>query len=338
VPDSSASLFRARLRSGPPPVLDAALGTDLLARGARLPAPLWSAQALLDAPDLVETIHRENAEAGADVLTIASFRLHRRNLDQSVCSLSQRELIARALTLAQRAASEVSSKVKRDDALPETREEGRRAARSSRSATRPSKKIFNGIAIAGSLAPLEDCYRPDRVPSEAEISSEHHEMARELARAGVDLILVETMNTVREAAAAARAAAATGLPTVVSCVTDGRGCLLSGESVEAFARALLALPSPPDALGINCVAAGDLAGDLARLAAAAPGVPLAAYGNTFAKPVSPEDYAALAAEWVRLGARLAGGCCGTTAAHTAAVARRFRGNSPGSSSRGASGS
>jgi S-methylmethionine-dependent homocysteine/selenocysteine methylase len=151
-------------------------------------------------------------------------------------------------------------------------------------------------------------------------------MAAALAAAGVDLILVETMNTVREAAAAARAAAVTGLPVVVSCVTDGGGRLLSGENVEDFARALLALSSPPDALGINCVAAGDLAGDLARLAAAAPGVPLAAYGNTFGKPVSPADYADLAAEWLRLGARLVGGCCGTTAAHTAAVARRLTGS------------
>ncbi len=145
-------------------------------------------------------------------------------------------------------------------------------------------------------------------------------MAAALAAAGVDLVLVETMNTVREAAAAARGAAATGLPVVVSCVTDGRGRLLSGEPVEDFARALLSLPSPPDALGVNCVAARSLAGDLARLAAAAPGVPLAAYGNTFGDPVAPEDYAALAADWIRLGARLAGGCCGTTAAHTAAVA------------------
>jgi S-methylmethionine-dependent homocysteine/selenocysteine methylase len=327
VPDPFAPLFRTRLRSGPPLVLDAALGTDLLARGARLPAPLWSAQALLDAPDLVEAIHRENAEAGADVLTIASFRLHARNLDKSVCSLSQAELLATAGALARRAAEgRFSSKVNMDDAPPEMREEGRRAARPSRGATRPSKKTFNGPWIAGSLAPLEDCYRPDRVPTEAAISSEHREMARELARAGVDLILVETMNTVREAAAAARAAAATGLPVVVSCVTDGRGRLLSGEPVEDFARALLALSSPPDALGINCVAAGDLAGDLARLAAAAPGVPLAAYGNTFGKPVSPADYADLAAEWLRLGARLVGGCCGTTAAHTAAVARRLTGS------------
>jgi S-methylmethionine-dependent homocysteine/selenocysteine methylase len=272
--------FRERLRTGPPLVLDAAMGTELLARGALLPAPLWSAQALLDAPELVEAIHRENAEAGADVLTIASFRLHGRNLGGFSCSLSQAALLARAVNAARRA----------------------------------------GVWISGSLAPLEDCYRPDLVPKQENILfSEHAGMAAALAAAGVDLILVETMNTVREAVAAARGAAATGLPFVVSCVTDGNGRLLSGEPVEDFARALLSLPSPPDALGVNCVAARSLAGGLARLAAAAPGVPLAAYGNTFGASVTPGDYAALAAEWVALGARLVGGCCGTTAAVTRAL-------------------
>jgi homocysteine S-methyltransferase len=290
--------FRERLRKGPPLVLDAALGTELLRRGAAVPEPLWSAQALVERPDLVETIHRENAEAGADVLTIASFRLHARNLRRSSCSLSSRELIARAVEAARR------------------------------------PRVF----IAGSLAPLEDCYRPDRVPKQNDLLlSEHREMAAALAAAGVDLILVETMNTVREAAAAARAAVATGLPVVVSAVTDGRGCLLSGESLDDFARALLALERPPDALGVNCVAARALGFDLARLAAAAPSVPLAAYGNVFSDPVPPEDYAALALSWVALGARFVGGCCGTTAAHTKAVARATTGSNPGSSWRGASG-
>jgi homocysteine S-methyltransferase len=315
--------FRARLRSRRPLVLDAAMGTDLLARGALLPAPLWSAQALLDAPELVEAIHRENAEAGADVLTIASFRLHGINLRGSSCSLSQGELLARAVDLARRAAGgEEKISLKGEEGA----QQGRPAARPSEPPIHPSKKIFNGLWIAGSLAPLFDCYRPDLVPKQEEILfSEHSEMAADLAAAGVDLILVETMNTVREAVAAARGATATGLPVVVSCVTDGNGRLLSGEPVQDFARALLSLPSPPDSLGVNCVAARSLAGDLARLAAAAPGVPLAAYGNVFSTPMPPEDYAVLAAEWVRLGARLVGGCCGTTAAHTAVVARLIYG-------------
>lgn len=311
--------FRDRLRSGPPLVLDAALGTELLRRGAKLPPPLWSARALLDRPELVEEIHRENAEAGADVLTIASFRLHRRNIEKSLCSLSQGELIAKAANLARRAVSGISSKVNEAPAPRAAAQQGRRADRSSPGATRSSKKIFKDIWVAGSLAPLEDCYRPDRVPSEAEISSEHAEMASALARAGVDLILVETMNTIREALAAARGAADTGLPVVVCCATDGAGRLLSKEPIEDLAHALLALPRPPDALGINCVPAAALGADLARLAAAASGAPLAAYGNTFSEAVPPQEYAALAGGWTALGARLVGGCCGTTAAHTRAL-------------------
>lgn len=311
--------FRERLRSGPPLVLDAALGTELLRRGANLPPSLWSAQALLERPDLVEEIHRENAEAGAEILTIASFRLHARNTRESSCSLSQGELITMAVTLARRAASEVSSKVNEAPAPRAAAPQGRRADRSNPGATHSSKEIFSAISIAGSLAPLEDCYRPDRVPSEAEISSEHAEMAAALARAGVDLILVETMNTIREAVAAARGAVATGLPVVVSCATDGAGRLLSGEPIEDIARALLALPRPPDALGINCVAASALSSDLALLARAAEGVPLAAYGNTFSDEVAPEAYAVLAGSWIALGARVVGGCCGTTAESTRAL-------------------
>ena len=84
-----------------------------------------------------------------------------------------------------------------------------------------------------------------------------------------------------------------------------------------------------DALSINCVPARGLSADLARIAAAAPGLPLAAYGNlgpptgeggrVFTQEVAPDDYAKLVREWIDLGARVVGGCCGTTSAHTAAL-------------------
>jgi S-methylmethionine-dependent homocysteine/selenocysteine methylase len=60
-------------------------------------------------------------------------------------------------------------------------------------------------------------------------------------------------------------------------------------------------------------------------------VPLAAYGNlgpptgedrtVFTEDVSPEEYAILARDWLAAGARIVGGCCGTTTAHTAALRR-----------------
>ena len=118
---------------------------------------------------------------------------------------------------------------------------------------------------------------------------------------------------------------------ILSLVTDGEGRLLSGETIEDAARELL--PLAPDALGINCVPAARLAADLGRLAAAAPGVPLAAYGNlglpgdekgwAFTEELSPEEYAEHAGRWLALGARIVGGCCGTRAEHTRGLRKRL---------------
>jgi len=283
----------ARLSSGPPLLLDAAMGTELQRRDADTKLPLWSASALIRDPELVWTIHSDEVSAGAEILTANTFRTHARSLAKAGLAERSGELGALAVQLAHQAAAA------------------------------PGRDIF----VAGSLSPLEDCYRPDLVPDDAALAREHGAQARFLADAGVDLILAETHNTIREAAAALRAANATGIPVFVSLVTDGKGSLLSGESIADAAKALLQLG--PDALGINCVPAARLAGDLAVLAAAAPGVPLLAYGNlglpddsrgwAFTEELSPEEYAETARGWIERGARIVGGCCGTTPAHSRAL-------------------
>jgi len=285
--------FRSRLRKGAPILLNAATGTELQRRGADTRLPLWSARALADAPDLVRAIHREEVAAGAEVVTANTFRTHRRTLAKGGLAERSRELTALAVRLAR----EASAAAGRD------------------------------VFVAGSVAPLEDCYRPDLVPEDSALEREHDEQAESLAAAGVDLLLRETHNTVRELIAAARAARTTGLPFAASMVTDGNGRLLSGEAIEDAVRELE--PLDPDVLSINCVPAGKLGADLGRLSAAAPGVPLAAYGNlglpaddrgwAFTGELSPEAYAELARGWLALGARIVGGCCGTRPAHTAAL-------------------
>jgi len=265
------------------------MGTELQRRETSTALPLWSARPLLDDPELVWTIHGDEVAAGADVLTADTFRTHARTLAKAGLGDRAAELTALAVRLAHQAAAA------------------------------PGREIF----VAGSLSPLEDCYRPDLAPDDASLEREHDAQARRLAESGVDLILAETHNSAREAVAAARAAVRTGLPVVVSFVTDGSGRLLSGESVADAAAALE--PLGPDALGINCVPAGRLAGDLALLAAANSG-PLVAYGNlglpadgpgwAFTESLEPEEYAREAARWLAIGARMIGGCCGTTPAHT----------------------
>jgi S-methylmethionine-dependent homocysteine/selenocysteine methylase len=292
-PTERVAALRARLREGPSLLLDAAMGTELERRGASTRLPLWSARALFECPELVLAIHREEVAAGAEILTANTFRTHRRTLAREGLEGRSAELTRTAVALAREAARE---------------------------AGRP-------VFVAGSLSPLEDCYRPDLTPAGDAIEREHALQAESLAAAGVDGILVETQNTVRELASAARWARATGLPVIASMITDGQGRLLSGEPIEEAVGSLASLAL--EALSINCVPARRLAADLSRLARAAPGVPLAAYGNLgppsgvdrtlFTETVPPEDYAALAREWLAIGARVVGGCCGTTPAHTAAL-------------------
>jgi S-methylmethionine-dependent homocysteine/selenocysteine methylase len=299
--DPSALL--ALLRKGPV-LLDAAVGTELTRRGADTSPPLWSARAIEEAPEILSAVHEDDAAAGADLLTAATFRTHRRSLA--------------------RAGREGDAARWTRDAVRLAREGGERGRRRAAESDR-GRPVF----VAGSLAPLEECYRPELVPDDETLAREHAESAEHLAAAGVDLVLVETMNTAREAVAASRVAAATGLPVAVSFVSDGSGRLLSGEPIAEAAHALLALSTPPVALGINCVAARRLAHDLSLLAEAAPGLPHAAYGNTgrpldgsgtqYSDPIAPDEYAEIARSWLRAGVRLVGGCCGTTATHTRAL-------------------
>jgi len=284
--------LRRRLQEPRPVLLDGATGTELGRRGVDLSPPLWSAHALLEAPDVLRQVHRDYIEAGAEVVTANTFRTHARSLRPAGLAGRAAELTETAVRLAREAAD--------DRAL-----------------------------VVGSQAPLEDCYSPHLVPEDAALECEHAEMARHLARAGVDGILVETQNTVREAVAATRAAAATGLPVLVSFVCGADGRLLSGERLGEAVRAVL--PFRPVAVLVNCAPAPDVSRMLEELAEAASGLPFGAYANVGrldphggwqdTDAVDPLRYAEYVRAWVQAGARLVGGCCGTTPEHIRRVRR-----------------
>ena len=193
------------------------------------------------------------------------------------------------------------------------------AREAARAAPRPA-------FVLGSAAPLEDCYRPDLVPDDAALTREHAEHAEQLAVAGADAILVETMNCVREAAAAARAAAATGQPVLVSFVCGAGARLLSGERLEAALSAVAEVA--PLAVAVNCLPPAEAEACLPILAAS--GLPFGVYPNLGAPDpergfapshdCSPAELAARARGWLAAGASFVGGCCGTRPAHVRALA------------------
>ncbi len=292
----SGSPVRARLVRGDVLLLDGAMGTELERRGVSTRLPLWSAQAVREAPDVVRAIHEDDARAGADLLTTATFRTTPRTMRRAGLPEAEAErLTRRAVALAREASEKAGS--------------GR------------------DIRIAGSMAPLEDCYRPDLAPPCAEAAAEHAAHAALLADAGVDVILIETLNTIVEAVEATRAAVDTGLPVFVSFLARDERTLWDDAPLDDAVRAVDALG--PDAILVNCVPVAIVEGCLARMARATRR-PIGCYPNVGSPDLdrgtwrrddelSPERFAAHAASWLRRGALVVGGCCGTGPDHTRAL-------------------
>ena len=287
------------LASKSPLILDGAMGTELQRRGIDTGLPLWSANALMVHPEVILRIHKEYIEAGADVITTNTFRTTRRTLLHANLPDRSLQLTKTAVTLANQARKSF-----------------------------PAREIL----VAGSVAPLEDCYRPDLVPSDNELHDEHAELADRLADGDVDFILLETMNTIREALAACRAATATGKEVVVSFICNEEGKLLSGESLYDAVKSVSGLS--PTAVSVNCVSPRHMKQAIGELKRATQ-LPFGLYGNVglpesdkhgweFTYDVLEDEYVRSALEWCREGASIIGGCCGTTPSYIHALANRCK--------------
>jgi enediyne biosynthesis protein CalE2 len=291
------SIFN-RLHTEPILLLDGAMGTELYRRGVKTRLPSWSAQALIENPEMVCEVHEDYIQAGSEIITANTFRTTSRALEKASLRPRAKELTYLAVSLAKQARSNCAGKP---------------------------------VWIAGSVAPLEDCYEPDLTPDSETAFREHSELIEWLVEAGVDLILIETMNTVQEAVVAARAAAMCGVPVFISwtCAPDGN--ILSGESLN---KAILSLEQhKPSAFLVNCTPANNIGPALRKMREATK-VPIGAYANIgkpepiygweFTHELDPSAYAFEAQGWVREGAKIIGGCCGTTPEHISALKNLFQ--------------
>jgi len=286
-----------RLAEEPILLLDGAMGTELFRRGVNTRLPSWSAHALIENPQMVRDIHVDYIRSGSEIITTNTFRTTPRALGKKGLSKRAKELTYLAVSLAKQARDE--------------------------SADKP-------VWIAGSVAPLEDCYEPGLTPDSKTVFQEHKELITWLVEAGVDFILIETMNTIQETIAAARAAEMSQLPIFVSwtCATGGR--ILNGESVQEGVRSLE--PYNPAAFLVNCTPSQDIGPALQKMYEVSK-VPIGAYANIgkpepvfgweFTHELDVSAYAHVAEDWIRLGAKIVGGCCGTTPEHISALKNHF---------------
>ena len=198
------------------------------------------------------------------------------------------------------------------------------AVRLARSAVR------EGTLVAGGLAPLEDCYRPDLAPDQPD--AEHIEMAKMLRSTGCDLILCETFCNANEAQSATRAAVKTGLPVWVSLTAGPNGDLMSAKQMAAAARQCVG--EGANAVLVNCTPASSTLRFVEQLVQADLGVPIGAYANAGmpsermgwclseeSSVASARRYLKHVRDWASAGATILGGCCGTGPEHTRAISR-----------------
>jgi S-methylmethionine-dependent homocysteine/selenocysteine methylase len=185
-----------------------------------------------------------------------------------------------------------------------------------------------GQSVLGSMAPVEDCYRPDLSPGK-EARSEHRQLASALAAAGCDILLCETFADGEEALVAVEEALATGVPVWLSLTAGPFGELRTPEQLARIGKDAASIGI--ERLLVNCIAATRMAPYVDAIASL--GVPTGVYANAgqedealgwgATSPAAADAYAALAERWKDAGASVIGGCCGTGPPHIRALADRF---------------
>ena len=271
-------------------LLDGAIGTELDKRGL-----MGRASNNLDAPKVVLEIQREYTACGCDALTTNTLTMNRIYIETHNRGVSVRDVNKAGAELARQAAGK-------------------------------DRYVLGDISSTGQLLEPYGTYK------ESQFCDAFREQAGILVESGVDGFIIETMFDLREAMCALRACKENfSLPVIVSIAfttEEKGGRTMMGDSAEQCAKSLT--DAGADVIGANC---GDL--DPAQMAVvvsflnSATPLPILAQpnagrpklvGNKTIFEMAPASFASGIAECLHAGARLVGGCCGTSPEHIRAVA------------------
>lgn len=273
--------------------LDGAMGTQLGAAGLEM-----GGRNNVEAPEAVLKVHQQYADCGIDLLITNTLTMNRVNIESHKVAV-------------------------------ETREVNLAGAKLARAATRDGQYVLGDISSTGKML------QPYGPLSEDDAYETFREQAAILAEGGVDGFIIETMIDLREALCALRAVKeASSLPVIVSIAfnTAGNGArTIMGNSAVDCAQALT--EGGASAVGTNCGSLDPLEmADVVAIIRGATALPIIAQPNAGkARLVDknlifdmPTDlFAEGVQKCVEAGARLVGGCCGTSPAHIRAMVERI---------------
>jgi 5-methyltetrahydrofolate--homocysteine methyltransferase len=282
-------------------VADGATGTNLFGRGLETgyPPELWC----VERPDDILWLHHSFLDAGSDIILTNSF-------------------------------GGTGFRLKLHDAQDRVAELNRAAARLARQAVDAHCAATGKKAIvAGSIGPTGELFEPLGALTHQTAVAGFAEQAAALAEGGVDVLWVETMSSTEEIAAALEAAKATGLPVCATMTFDTASRSMMGVTPAGFAE--FTVTAGADFIGANCgIGPAELLHSVEGILQANDTVPVVAKGNCgipayvegaihyHGTPELMAEYALFARD---AGARIIGGCCGTTPDHVAAMVRALDG-------------
>jgi 5-methyltetrahydrofolate--homocysteine methyltransferase len=283
--------FVGRLNAGETLVADGATATNYQQMGMEI--GVAPEEWVVDEEDKVRGLHQAFVDAGSDIILTNSFGGTALRLKDSRYAGQVRRLNRRAAQLARQAAS------------------------------RP------GVLVAGSMGPTGLLMQPFGDLTHSVAADVYAEQAASLAEGGVDLLLLETFFALEEAMAAIDGVRrASALPLVVSFSFDQGVRTMMGLSPATMIAALA--PLGLAAIGANCGRSlADMEKVVGELAAAKAGIPLwikpnaglpRMVGDVARYDTTPETMADYACRFLAAGARIVGGCCGSTPGHVGAIA------------------
>ncbi len=288
--------FRELLEEGPL-LLDGAFGTMLHSKGVSIDQS-FDAVNLTD-PGLIAGIHRDYIDAGSDIIETNTFGANRFRLAEHNRGHQVAEVNQAAVAIARRVVA----------------------------------GSFREILVAGSVGPLGVSLAPLGRVSEKEAQEVFHEQIMALVTAepaGVDLLIIETIYDIKEVTAAVRAARAVSadIPIVAQMTFTRDDRTLLGNTPDDVATQLARLDV--DAVGVNCSSGpAQILRLISTMRQAQPDLHISAVPNAgwpdqlqtgrVMYPATPTYFGEYARSFVAAGANLIGGCCGTNAAHIAAM-------------------
>lgn len=278
-------------------LLDGGTGQEIFKRSRKPAHPLWAAKVMMDQPDIVKDVHQDFINAGSRIITTNSYTCTPTRLKRDGEIEWFEKLQLQATEIALKARDELGS-------------------------------IAADVKVAGCLPPLTGSYTTDeRTFSELKLE---YEQIVDIQAPIVDLFLIETISSIKEAKAAAEAALKSGKTVYLSFTLSDKEPkkLRSGEAID---EALISISDYAlDALMFNCSFPETISEGLTALKQL--DIPFGGYANGFTsvdslkpggtvgqlsarKDLDEEKHASYAMNWIKSGASIVGGCCEVGPSH-----------------------